>query len=244
MILNGRELKPYKITQTPEEVAGITGKEPKVLITDFDDTLALIVPKQLKMILESKNIEEYRKYMNIRPMSNRFLYDRTKYYTCDWLKRNDVDEVPKHIVEEVTDFFNHPDFYKDIPFTKFAYSLRQYVDQDYCEKIYIVSHCLTETSVNAKIDSAAEFFKDCAHPEKIEFIPTTDTRKSIPIMDMGIKWDIFADDRLECIYDMVLYGQGFGNEILIPSYGYNKPDERFTKLVDNYNLQTFYMDVI
>jgi len=244
MIFKGRELKPYKITQTPEEVAAINGNEPKVVITDFDDTLALIVPKQLKMMLESKNLEEYRKYMDIKPMSNRFLYDRTKYYTCDWLKRKDVEEVPKHIVEEVTNFFNHPDFYKDIQFTKFAYSLRQYLNQDYCKKVYIVSHCLSDTSIDTKLECIADFFKDSAHPEKIEFIPTTDTRKSIPIMDLGIEWDIFADDRLECIYDMVLYGQGFGNEILIPSYGYNKPDERFTNLVSSYNLQTFYIDVL
>jgi len=93
MIFNGRKLEPYSIIEDKEEILNRTGKEPKVLVTDFDDTLALIVPKQLKLMLESENLEEYRKYLVVKHMSDRFLYDRTKYYTSDWLKRGDVDEV-------------------------------------------------------------------------------------------------------------------------------------------------------
>jgi len=120
MKINGRELKPYNITQTAEELMGINGSEPKVLVTDFDDTLALSTPKQLELILKSDRLEEYKKYLNLRQYSNRFLYDRTNYYTCDWLKRKDIDEVPKSIIEEITDFFNHPNFYDDVKPSKFA----------------------------------------------------------------------------------------------------------------------------
>jgi len=244
MQINGREIKPYKITRTAEEIANITGTEPKTVIVDFDDTLVLSTPRQIQLILESKNLPEYCKYLNLREMSDRFILDRNEYYTWKWLKRKDVDEVPQHIIEEVTNFFNVPNFYDGVKPTKYAQSLKHYINQKYCKKIYVVSHCLSDASIDAKVNWLADFFKDSPDADKIEFIPTKDTNKSVPIIDMGIEWDVFADDRLECIYDMVLYGQGFGNEILIPRCGYNKPDERFTNLVEKFNLQTFYMDVL
>ena len=147
MIFNDREIKPYKIIETPQEVANRTGKEPKVLVTDFDDTLALSTSRQIRLILDSKNIETYSKYLDLRQFSDRFLLDRTEYYTCNWLKRKDVEKVPEEIIHEVTDFFNVPNFYDDVKPTKFATALKSYLMQDYCDKIYIVSHCLSETAI-------------------------------------------------------------------------------------------------
>jgi len=243
MIFNDREVKPYKITEDKDTLLNTNNTEKKILVTDFDDTLALTAIKHFHLVQNSKNVETYKKYMNINQTSQRFFYSRTEYYTSKWLKRPEVDEIPKEIANEITDLFNLPDFYDDVKPTKFAIALKEYLKQPYCEKIYVISHCLSDTAADAKIKWLVDFYKDC-NPEKIEFIPTTDTRKSIPIMERGIKWDIFADDRLECIYDMVLYGQGFGNEILIPEFGYNKPTERFSNLVEKFNLQTFYMNVL
>jgi len=243
MKVNDREIKSYKIIEDNDEILNKGKNKEKVLVVDFDDTLTLSAYKHYQMMLTHKNVELYKQYMDLRPMSARFFYSRNKYYTTKWLMKPEVDKLPEEIETEIKELFCDPNFYDDVKPTKFAISLKEYLKQDYCKKIYVVSHCLSEDSIKGKIKWLAEFYKDC-NPEKIEFIPTQDTRKSIPIMEHGIKWDIFADDRLECIYDMVLYAQGFGNEILIPEAGYNKPDDRFSNLVDKFNLQTFYMNVL
>jgi len=243
MIVNDREIKSYKIIEDKDDILKKAKDKDKIIVTDFDDTLALSAIKHYEMILAHKNVELYKQYMNLRPMSTRFFYSRNEYYTTKWITKPGVDKIPDFIQEEIKNLFCDPNFYDDVKPTKFAISLKEYLKQDYCKKIYVVSHCLSEDSIKGKIKWLAEFYKDC-NPDKIEFIPTKDTRKSIPIMEKKIKWDIFVDDRLECIYDMVLYAQGFGNEILIPEAGYNKPDDRFSNLVEKFNLQTFYMNVL
>lgn len=242
MLIDGREVPSYKITQDFDEIR-VKDKQKKVLVADFDDTLALSAIKHYQLILDSKHIDKYKQYMDLQPMSNRFFYNRSNYYTIQWLKKPEVEKIPTEISEEIIDLFNLPNFYDDVKPTKFGMAVKEYLKEDFCEKVYVVSHCLSKTAINAKMAWLDRYYGSKAI-DKIEFIATGSTEKSIPLIERGIKWDIFADDRLECCIDVVLYAEGFGNEILIPEFGYNKPTERFTNLVEKFNLQTFYINVL
>jgi hypothetical protein len=207
----------------------------------MDEVLCNISPRCVDFLYENREL--FGKYFKLdKPYTRDEVLQREEYYLDKWLKRDDVESVPKDIFEIYMYIYSRQDFYEPIPPTKLAAGLRMFVaNKKVCKKLIICSSVLTDKQVDAKLRWLNNFF--CQYSSQIEFLPVyPNQKKSKIIMDEGIKWDVFIDDSLDNIYDMVLYAQGLGNEIIVPKMGYNRPTARLMNMINKWNLQYYEVE--
>jgi hypothetical protein len=229
-------LKPYNIIEKYEDTVNKSQK-PITIIADMDDTICNTTEVYMSFLLNNKEL--FNKYIDLdRTINTSILNGRKEYLICDWLKRDNI-EIPDNVKDIFTSLWSKSNFFKFVKPTKYGEMLSQIVNKNCVKELYIVSHCISKNQADQKVDWLSNFFNGCS---KIKFIKVYDgTKKSTAVNEYKISWDTFADDVLDNVYDMVKYSQGFGNEIIIPKMGYNEPDARFSKFVNTYNLQTFYI---
>jgi len=234
------EFKKHTISNNVNEYYNNLDK-PKIMLCDFDNVITFSDLFVCNMLY--KNKDKFGKYLKLdHPFTLSEIYNRDKYYLNDWLKRDDIDEIPKDIIHDLSSFYSHPDAYNEhiVKFTRFSLILsRKIVKSKKCKSIYILTKNVNSMQDKLKQELLVKFF-DREDLHKIEYASVKGNKKSETVKDLGIEWDSFADDYLENIYDLIRCN-GFGKEYLIPEYGFNKPDEKASTIFYASNAQIYYM---
>jgi hypothetical protein len=214
------------------------------MLCDFDNVITFTDYVVCNILFENRDkFGRYLKFLD-RPYTLEEIYSREQYYLNDWLKRDDIDEVPKSIIDDISSIYCNPRVYNEneVKFTKFSLALaRRIVKSNKCSSIYILTKNIGPEQDRLK-QSLIERFFDRSDLNKIEYASSINGKKSELVNNLNIKWDSFADDYLDNTYDLLRNANGFGNEILIPKYGFNKPDEKASAIFYAYNAQVFYME--
>lgn len=235
--MENQKIKLYNILEDENKWRN---EEPKVIVTDMDETLCNIAPVCVNFMYSNPGV--FKPFFKLdEPYTEEEVCSRSEYYLEKWLKRDEIEEVPKEIVDLMLAIFSRPDFYDYCQPTNFAKALKRFASHKLCKEIIILTHIVSEDQIQPKVNWLRKFFgEEISNRIKFQAVPYTE-KKSKFIMENHIEWDSFADDSLNNIYDMILYAEGFGKEILIPKMGYNKPTERLENMVDGFNLQLFYL---
>jgi hypothetical protein len=232
-------IEPYKITESFEE-ARIKSLKPKVVVTDFDETLCYTTPVFMKL-LKTEYKDKLKGFikLNNKYSESEILY-RNSYYINDWLGVK-WEDMPDDLKEVFQSIWSHDNFYKMCKPSKYLIGLTEFIKNKMCNKIFIVSKCLSDKSIAMKKEFINHYF-DNKYLFKIEFLPVnSDEKKSDIINKNKIIWDSLAEDKLSEIRDIVLNTQSFGNEIIINRLGYNRMTPEFERTVKLFNLQVFYL---
>jgi hypothetical protein len=234
-------IKSYDIIQDSKSIM-YKNEQPKVVITDMDDVLCNTVETWVQFLYANKEL--FSGVYNIDPMpTTEDVYNRKAWGLIEWLKKDDV-ELPKEIEELTLAVLGRPDFYSYCKPTKFAYSLREFLEHKLCKELIIITRNVSEGQNDSKIAWLKNFFGEkLSNSPKLKYLAVDDDEsKAQAIRENNVIWDSFIDDELRNVTDMVLHTQGFGNEILIPTYGYNQPTPEFSTLVKDFNLQVYYFN--
>jgi len=212
-------------------------KNKKKIATDMDEVLTLISPLWTYLLLENKT--HFSEYMDLDfDYSMMHVLNRDEYYLNNWLSNG------KELPEEVFDLFlglykDNDKFYSNCRITNFGMTLKILLDRGEIEHIYIVTKVIEGTE-----DYKKRWVAKYLGTENITFISVDgDTKKSEAINELGIEYDLFIDDCLDNIYDVLKNTNSYNKSFFIPKYGYNKDEEmreKISSLATN-NLSTVYL---
>jgi len=209
----------------------------RVIVADMDEVIVNIVPLWVYTAIVNKPMLEEYFDLDIN-YSPEMVLQRETYLIQEWLKRKDVGEVPKSIMAIFNSLYcKDKNFYAKCPPTPMAMGLRESLNHDVLEKLYIVTHCFEGTE-EWKRDWLINFF---GTDDRIVFVPVPlSEKKSDAFKELEIEYDVFIDDSLKNIKDVMENTNSFDKEFMIPKLGYNKRTEELTNLAKDYFAQVIY----
>lgn len=213
------------------------------LIVDCDEILVNISPKWAKLIDDNEHV--FGKYLDtskIKPVKNdikeltKLVLTRDKFYLTDWLKREDVDEIPQDIINKFMSLYDQDGFYYDLPLTKMAIGLNKLAYHYSVRKIYVVTRCASEKNYKSK----QELIKSLFPSSKLEIIKIgKDEKKSSCLKNINIENGFVFEDEISNIVDYLDNGLTKCN-IYVPMLGYNKPTAELLDKVELSNVCLLY----
>ena len=204
-----------------------TGKtNPRVIVTDMDETLVNITPKWFSIILD--NIEDH--YDLIRPFSPLQLETLKKYpliisFRPDYMLSEyfeiidgiDKDEARKELNERFLKYLEDENFYDDLEPTLFAKSMDvAAILPDKLEKIIVLTHSYNEVTDIAK----KKFMEKNFNNPKFEMVTLRLGESKIDYLN-SIAWGTFIDDSYKVIDEVLHNDVAMGHEIIVPGFAYN-----------------------
>lgn len=209
------------------------------LISDMDNVLVNIDLPAYYIIKKLSKTNKYyflNQYFNLNftdeEIINRDVYDVFEFILKD--KNNSNKKELKEFFLNST--FARNNFYNDLKPTKYCQGLVNLVNSNAVEKLIILSVCLDGTN-ETKIKWIKNVFGEKVFNEKIDFLEVPYNEKKSTILNKyykDLKWNSYAEDVLYNIIDVVKNCNGELNEVIIPSYGYNKIDTDFVKFANEY----------
>lgn len=219
------------------------------IIMDFDDVLVNFAPKAFGLIRSNWRIFS-RWFVDSGPLTEGEIYGRKAFSFVDFLLKKEFIQLSKKeytilllmINAEMSRHVFTDTFYDDLEPTRFAQKTLMndmYINNSTIRKVYILSRNMTPGQGKSKERFIKRYFSN----EKIEYIEIgPNQNKADAIKDRGIDWNLFVDDELKNIRNVV---EAEGNlerkEILIPEYGYNKMDISLKMLINGKGgIYTYY----
>lgn len=195
-------------------------KENLIVISDMDEVLTYISPVWYSKIRENWSIfEPY--FKNLGDLNKDSILDREEYYLNKWLKKENVEKIPSDILEKYLGLYMNGDFYKDCKPSKFGIGLGLLCLNNTIEKMYILSHTIPGTE-----ESKRAFFEEYYKHTKTELVMLPpNISKHQWINDNKIDYDLFIDDRVDIIRDVILHTKSDFRDFYVPEFGYNKISE-------------------
>lgn len=211
---------------------------PRVIVSDMDETLVNITPKWIKLIAE--NIDAYSDVM-IKPSDKALellikypesILLRDKYPLTDFFRMRedlvDVEQSKKELNDRFLELLSDEDFYLDIPLNPFGVgSAMAIATKDKVDKFIILTHSPNDIMDKAKVKFVEKHFND----PKVELVPLRFNEKKSDYLN-SIEFGTFADDSFSVIMDVLENDKESGHEIIVPNFIYNlKPTiEHFDKI--------------
>lgn len=213
-----------------------------IFVIDFDDVLVYLSKKMYSNIRENWRL--YKEYFwDPGELTNEEIQSRQFYYMNEWLiHKKYIDLEPgqysticlKTWELFVKTFFCRNDIYDDLKPTEFARKTLMnplFIDSNIVSKVYILSRNITLSQSDSKKRFIEKYFN---HP-KISYINvTTNESKADVLIKNNIDFDVFIDDELKNIRDVVekFKGNIKGKEFIIPHYGYNDDLKEIRNLIE------------
>ena len=197
----------------------------KIVAVDVDDVLFNTAAVALRQMDSNRSyLEDFFDLSNLpeRP-SDTFCYSRKDYYLTNiFPMRPDVDPDAANRVY-IDNTWKYPFLYYSVLPMRMTRILQFALDTlpDYISKIYVISECIKGT-INDKTNAVNRVFGD--YKNKVEFLYSIagEYTKSDILNYYNIDFDIYIEDKISNIVDMIINHKGTANkEILIPAYGYN-----------------------
>lgn len=208
-----------------------TSSKKKVIVSDLDEVLVDSVPVWVWMVLKKNGVEDI-----IPPAVSDFefldlLRNRLDYFVTPFIKGmlGKVEATEK----EIADVYNaHPDFYADLSPTKIgcALSYTDSVSHLNNTQLHILSHYPESETENLITESKKRFVERNFPNAVFHQIPMTQSKGEY-IRDNIPDVATFIDDRLDIVKDFLKKVNPVGVEILMPTFGYNEPDDEILELV-------------
>ena len=197
------------------------------LIVDCDEILVNISPLWVKKLYALKaelneyiDLDQFDKFIDNFDELNEYVIRRPVFYLTDWLKRKEIKELPKDIVDKIMGVYTEDkDFYYDLPLNKMAVSLNKFSRHPSVKKVYVVTRCSSTINFKGK----EELIKTLFPMTKLEIITLKiGEKKSDFIKHIDIKNGFIFEDELSNIMDYLNSGVCHCN-FYIPKLGYNYP---------------------
>lgn len=146
-------------------------------------------------------------------------------------------EITKEIKDKFLSLYNNDNFYNLCTYTNFALGLSKIAYTHYIKKIYFVSRCMDKT-INRKKELIENLFKDNYNKIEFYFLDLNESKGDF-INKIG-RVNIFIDDELPNVIDVINKNKEKEMDIYIPSFGYNIPTEALQKLANENNKKISY----
>lgn len=215
------------------------------LILDCDEILVNISPKWSKLLLANR--EEFEEYLDFTELEKvkddhheltKLVLNREHFYLTEWLKRDDVEEIPKHIIDKFMKLYNVKDFYHDLPLTKMAVALGKLSYHPSIQKVYVVTRVTEDTS---NLESKDALIKSLFPYNKLEIIKVPPKeKKSDYIKNIDIKNGFIFDDENGNLMDYLVNGKVSECNFYVPRLGYNRPSMDMLRLADEQKVSVSY----
>lgn len=224
-------------------------RKPKKVLMDFDDCITFSSWKQWKMLYEDK--EFYTRFYNKKYNNNEEFYqsvmDRENYYFEDFLiDKNSPNKIENNeiIFEKVKAIYKDQNFYADLKESNLFKEIKRNISNGNIAELTILSRINSSEEEDNKIDWLFNNLMNFDSTSKIKFFSVHNgiEKKSDIINKEKIEFDAYIEDSIPNIIDVtknILLDISFGNEIIIPLYGYNAIDisqPEFINMIDLYNL--------
>ena len=195
-----------------------------IIISDMDEVLTMISPLWTYLIKTNEHI--FGEYFDLDfDYSIETVLNRDTYYLNQWLLKNNV-ELPNDVYNEFLSLYTDtPDFYPKCRLTNMGQTLKVLLDRGEIERIYVITKVIKGTE-----EYKQEWVAKHLGITNVTFISVYGGNKSEVINEMNIDYDIFIDDHLDNIEDVLENTDSFDKSFFIPNYGYNRDKERIEKL--------------
>lgn len=202
----------------------------RVIATDVDDVLVQCTIPWVGVALDHPVVGP-----RLRSLDPRFagepaqlvalILERPVYYIQTWLA--EVGLTPEE-VEIVANLYRHDHaFYDDLPMTKVFHALIDMLQSHPGDSCHIITHCFAQDE--GATHSKVRWLKrnlDAHMPgwaSQVTIHAINDTvRKSDVLVEHAPSVDVFVDDSLRHVIDVLSNGRCFAGQIAIPAMGHNR----------------------
>jgi hypothetical protein len=183
----------------------------------------------------SNNDEDMKRtFINWGNLSDREILERPEYYLDKWLdigvNQNTKPRLTKSTFMKFMKLYLNDNFYDDLKLTPFGEALKFYLNNNFVDKVTILTH-----TFNENLESKKNFLLTHFNNEKvsIEFIGHN-IKKHKFINDNKIEYDLFVDDRLDTVLEVIENTNSDNKEFLMPEMGYNKINSKHEKILQDF----------
>ena len=209
----------------------------KVIVTDMDEVLVNISHIWYNLLTSKRTFDTHFNYNKDWTPSD--ILNRDEYYLNKWLLKDGVGELPPDKLQEFLAVYDTPTFYQDhCSLTTFGNGIRLMGMQQVIGKIYVLSHCVSQQSADSKCKFLSKVYKDISG--KVEFIPIFNDNVDKPAKYEFLKnvdFDMYAEDRLDVVEDVIDNVDSAGKEFIMPNLGYNKVTPEFIEKIAMNDIQ-------
>lgn len=215
------------------------------LILDCDEILVNISPTWTKLMVENKEeFEEYFDFTEVEKVKDdhfeltKLVLNRKEFYLTDWLKRKDVDVIPKHIMDKFMKLYNSEGFYHNLPLTNMGVALGKLSYHPSIKKVYVVTRVTDDTS---NLESKEALIKSLFPYNKLEIVKVPPKeKKSDYIKNIDIKNGFIFDDENSNLMDYLVNGKVSECNFYVPRLGYNRPSIEMLRIADEQKVSVSY----
>ena len=197
------------------------------IICDWDSVIQDIDLKWTAKIIDNEEI--FAPYFDYSRLKNEkgewdlaLSWKRPTYYFNDWLKRDDIDELPKDILKKfISLYIDDPLYYLDCEFLIMAETLRKLSYEKFVDKIVFLSSAPKDYETDPrKLIMMERFFKDNLGKFSLNVIHGN-IPKSKFINENYPNYTVFIDDRSDIIRDVINNTDSANKQFIFPCCGYN-----------------------
>lgn len=201
------------------------------IVVDMDDVLVDSSFVALYLLMESKIYPEIldalpskevlcmNDFIDILHIAN----DRDAYYfTNSYSSSKGNIEIPEHIMDDICSVFSNEALYKFGRTTLLTKTLMNMLDNNpsSINSLSIVSRCLSDENITHKKIWLAERFGK--HTDKVTFYGVSKHDKKSEVIKAEVPhYNIFIDDEVKNIEDVILNVPGVRKTFMLPSKKYN-----------------------
>jgi hypothetical protein len=219
--------KDTNLLLSQNAVVTVNGNNKFIIATDCDECLINISDKWVQTFfgteLHNYITDDHRNQMTmngqLKVMSSLW---RDKYYLNEWLSIKD----PTHFKEMMDNYYNDPNFYDNLVPSPLFDSIEKM--GHLISEIHIITACGSDINAPANKSKAkylVNLFKELELKHgiiiKIHLLKSGESKGEF-LKNNGIKFNLFIDDHVENIIDVINHTEYSNYELMVPAYGYNQ----------------------
>lgn len=211
-----------------------------IVATDMDEVLTDICPTWVEFMIS--NQKAFSKHFDLERFEGKskeeireMVMNREVPYIDKWLKTS--TEVPKVIEDLFYAMYTRNDFYSYCKPTKFAFYLKDMLNRGLIKELYVISHTMEGNKA-----SKDKWLNDFFGSKNVKFIcvpfgpGVPYISKADVINQEKIEYDVFIDDGVKNIIDVMKNTFSVGKEFLMPKLNYNNfTDEQQSEIKELLN---------
>ena len=208
-----------KVT-TYDPITRLVTHRDQIIVCDIDEVVVNITPKWVELALFDEFLigrcefdvlkEGFGKSQKERDL---LVLNRETANIQEWLKASTVGRLYMETL-----YFDNPHFYDDLFLTQFGKELVQTTNS---KSLIFVSHTKLDSEINqSKLNFIERNFPGC----KVHLVELGQPKSAVIKERIG-KFDIFIDDGLNNIKDVMRYTDCNGAAFFSPSLGYNRNED-------------------
>lgn len=188
-----------------------------IIVCDVDEVIFNIAPKWVKKMIHNeklftriRNLKPIIEYNNSEERLIKCVNERDEYNLLEWLQ---LPKISHGLAMSL--YRDDPNFYKDLEITKFGLNLKA---NPTSRRIVFVSHVLGGLADDSKREMLDYYFNGCNY----SYYPVyRGFNKSDKIMEVCPDFDVFVDDNVGNMLDVMQKCGKPGMKFIYPALGYN-----------------------